>query len=244
MSILQCLLILSALAPLLVTGPNLVPAQAFAVLDDSGDNKSTKDYKNSIQRDVNAKVDHTNQQLDQDNLCHKDDDCEQANGGEQLEGTDNTAEGFNDQSKNIQQQPAVTTISPTSPGNGTTPTPTPTPTPPEGKAILTLCKEVINTGGTDLVAADFEIFFNSSFSFEVTPDRFRADENCTNVVLDPVEHVFHEFASEDYNDIVINPQTSGECRFTFFGSTSPHFEITAVEGMVHNCKITNIVSPR
>ena len=130
MNILQCLLILSALASLLVTGPNLVPVQSYAAAADGGDNgdyKITKDYKDSIHKDVDAKSDSTNQHLSQDNLCYRDDGCEQANEGQQIKGKDNAASGFNDQSKNIQQQqqPAVsTTPSPGTPGNGTTPTPT------------------------------------------------------------------------------------------------------------------------
>ena len=38
---------------------------------DNGDYKGTKDYKNNIQEDVNAKSEITNQQLDQDNLCYR-----------------------------------------------------------------------------------------------------------------------------------------------------------------------------
>ena len=113
MNILQCLLVISALASLLVTGPNLVPVQSYAAAaggGDNGDYKITKDYKDSIHKDVNAKSDSTNQHLGQDNLCYRDDGCEQANEGEQVEGKDNAASGFNDQGKNIeQQQPAVST---------------------------------------------------------------------------------------------------------------------------------------
>ena len=55
MSILQSLLILSALASLLVTGPNLVPVQSYAAaVGDSGGYKTTKDYKDSIKKDVYA----------------------------------------------------------------------------------------------------------------------------------------------------------------------------------------------
>ena len=124
MNILQSLLILSALASLLVTGPNLGPAQPYASAaaadGDSGDHETTKDYKDSIHNDVDSKSDGTNQRLGQDNLCHRDDGCEQANGGQQIEGKDNSASGFNDQSKNIEQQQQQA-LSPAR-GNGTTPT--------------------------------------------------------------------------------------------------------------------------
>ena len=106
MNILLGLLILSALTSLLVTGPNLAPSQSYATAadGDNGDYKTTKDYKDSIHKDINSKSDNTNQHLSQDNLCYRDDGCEQANEGQQIEGKDNDASGFNDQSKNIQHQ--------------------------------------------------------------------------------------------------------------------------------------------
>ena len=117
MNILQCLLVLSALASLLVTGPNMVPVQANAEPGDNGDYKITKDYKSSIRKDVDSKSDSTNQHLGQDNLCYRVDDCEQANQGQQIVGKDNDAKGFNDPSKNVQQsQPAgVSNLPPSTP---------------------------------------------------------------------------------------------------------------------------------
>ena len=112
MIILQCLLILSALASLLVTGPNLSPAQSYAAGDDNGDYKITKDYKDSIYKDISPKYDSANQHTDQDNLCYKDDDCEQASEGEQVKGKDNETSGFNDQSKNAQQLPTAAGTAP------------------------------------------------------------------------------------------------------------------------------------
>ena len=112
---------------MIVTGSNLVPAQSYAAAagdsDNGGDYKSTKDYKDSIHKDINAKSRDTNQHSSQDKLCYRDDNCEQASEGEQIKGKDNSAEGFNDQSKSIEQQPAVTTppILGT-PRNGTAPT--------------------------------------------------------------------------------------------------------------------------
>jgi hypothetical protein len=73
MNILQCLLILSALASLLVTGLNMVPVQSYAVNDDKDDNKITKDYKNNIHSDIYSKADSTNQHSGQDNLCYRPD---------------------------------------------------------------------------------------------------------------------------------------------------------------------------
>ena len=132
MNNLHYLLILSSLTSLLVMGPNLVPVKSYAAVDIDGGYKTTKDYKDSIKKDIYAESDKTDQHLGQDNLCYRDDGCEQANEGEQVEGKDNEASGFNDQSKSIeqqqQQQSAVSTAPiPGTPGNGTSLTPTPTP---------------------------------------------------------------------------------------------------------------------
>jgi hypothetical protein len=58
--------------------------------------------------------------MDQENLCLRDDECNNSNVGEQTLGNDNSVTGFSDQSKNIQA-----TI---------TPTVTPTPIPPTCQA--------------------------------------------------------------------------------------------------------------
>ena len=53
----------------------------------------------------------SNQDLDQDNLCYRSPECQQANDAQQIEGNDNEATGFNDQSKNfdIEAIPTSTT---------------------------------------------------------------------------------------------------------------------------------------
>ena len=61
MSILQCLLVISALASLFVSGPNMVPVESYASAaaaagGDNGDYKTTKDYKDSIHKDINCRV--------------------------------------------------------------------------------------------------------------------------------------------------------------------------------------------
>ena len=77
------------------------------------DNKKTNDFKSSIKRKLRIDKKSSSQKLDQDNFCYRGDDCQQANEGQQIVGKDNEATGFNDQSKNIQQQPgALTTIQP------------------------------------------------------------------------------------------------------------------------------------
>jgi hypothetical protein len=150
MNILQCLLVISALASLFVSGPNMAPVQSEAASPsaaggDKDDYKITKDYKERIQKDVNVKSSKTNQHLGQDNLCYKDDDCEEATEGEQIKGKDNVASGFNDQGKNIQQHQQPPVSPSISPRNDTTiPTPTQTPTPTE-ESTLTVTKIVSGT---------------------------------------------------------------------------------------------------
>ena len=156
MNILWCLLLIAALASLFVTGPNLSPVQSYAAAadNDNGDYKITKDYKDSIKKDVYAESGKTNQHLGQDNLCYRGDDCEQANEGEQVEGKDNAASGFNDQSKSIgqqQQQPSAVSTAPIpgTPGNGTSPTPTPTPPTAVTLAPTSALSGVTSTPNTD-----------------------------------------------------------------------------------------------
>jgi hypothetical protein len=81
MNILQCLLLIVALASLFVTGTNLAPVSPYgaAAAGDNGDYKMTKDDKGSIHMDVNAESDSTNQHSSQDNFCYRDDDCKQSN---------------------------------------------------------------------------------------------------------------------------------------------------------------------
>ncbi len=111
--------------------------------------------------------------MDQDDLCYRPDGCEQANEGEQITGKDNEASGFNDQSKNIQQQqqPALsTTPTPQTAGNGTAPTPTPTPT----TSTLTVAKHVVCNFASTMVECPTANTFNitattgngSSLSFD------------------------------------------------------------------------------
>lgn len=125
------------------------------------------------------------------------------------------------------------------------PTPEPKPIPPAGKALLFVCKQVDNSRGTDLVASDFVVRFNAS-NLEVTPSIFNADENCTEVILEPGRHVFIEYISKDpaQKDIVIRAEASGDCTFILNSNPSPLFDITAVEGEVYSCNITNHLSPR
>jgi hypothetical protein len=63
--------------------------------------KDTKDLKQSIKDETNAQRE--NQKAGQNNVCVRgDEDCEQANQGQQIAGKDNEATGFNDQSADVQ----------------------------------------------------------------------------------------------------------------------------------------------
>ena len=57
-------------------------------------------HKSSIKASSEADKKSASQHLDQDNVCYRGDDCQQANEGQQIVGKDNDAKGFNDQSDN------------------------------------------------------------------------------------------------------------------------------------------------
>jgi YVTN family beta-propeller protein len=196
MNILRCLLILSALTSLLVTGPNLVPVQSFAAVasenDKDDNNKITKDYKDSIHKDINAKSDSTNQHLGQDSLCYRDDGCEQATEGQQINGKDNTANGFNDQSKNIQQQqPGVSTPpSPQTPGNGTAPTPT--------TSTLTVTKHVVcNFTSTTANCPTADTFNITATTGNGSSISFSGSESGTPLTINPPFPVTYQVTEND-----------------------------------------------
>ena len=197
MNILQSLLILSALASLLVTGPNLGPSQPYASAaaagGDNGDYKTNKDYKDSIHKDVNAGSDSTNQHSTQDNLCYRDDGCEQANGGQQITGKDNEASGFSDQSKNAQQEQHQQPV-----GVSNLP-----PSTPQQTGSLLVTKNITCPDGFDCPAP-------SDFTMRVTgtqgngnpsPSSFAGSEEGTTVTLNLGEYN----VTEDFEDSTSSP---------------------------------------
>ena len=103
-------------------------------------------------------------------------ECKQANDGQQMAGKDNTANGFNDQSKNIEQQQSA--ISPTS-------SPTSSPTP--GPSTLTVSKDVIcNFAPSSAVecpaASEFSITATTSNGPSLT---FSGSESGTPLTINP-----------------------------------------------------------
>jgi hypothetical protein len=234
MNILRCLLILSALASLLITGPNLAPIQSYSVAaaGDSSDHKIIKDYKNSIDKDVNAESDRTSQHLGQDDFCYKGDDCVQASEGQQIAGKDNEASGFNDQSRNLQQQAVTPTATPTQP-----------PTPPT-TGTLNICKTVINqVPGLTFQPSDFT--FN--FSTPANPSTFQgANEGCTLVTVAPGTYAFAESIPQFVTGFGFN--ITGGCDFVDFTSNPEGltdgvlFNGTIAAGETQTCALSNAIN--
>jgi hypothetical protein len=112
------LLLITIIAATLVMGTSVIPMQSYA--GGQEDHKKAKDLS-SITSNYESDKKIASQDQDQGNFCYRGDDCEQANQGQQVIGKDNEANGFNDQSRNIQQQALTPTSTPTQP-----PTPIPT----------------------------------------------------------------------------------------------------------------------
>ena len=98
------------MASSLILGTNIIPMQSYAVKDNSDSHDETGDWGGDFSKDSNSES-KSNQDLDQDNLCYRSPECQQANDAQQIEGNDNEATGFNDQSKNfdIESIPTSTT---------------------------------------------------------------------------------------------------------------------------------------
>ena len=118
-------LLMAAMASLLLMGTAIIPMQAHAYQDKKigGDDNDKKSIKASLEKDKR----NASQKMDQDNTCYRDEDCQQANQGQQIVGNGNEANGFNDQSRSIQEAPIHTqTTTPPTSQNNTQPLP-PTP---------------------------------------------------------------------------------------------------------------------
>src|SRR5215217_9611841 len=92
------LLLVAVLTSLLIMGTSIIPTQSYA-----DDHKKTSDSKPSIKESSQIGKKITNQKMYQDNFCYRNGQCKQANDGQQIVGKDNEANGFNDQSKTIEQ---------------------------------------------------------------------------------------------------------------------------------------------
>ena len=229
MSILRCLLILSALTSLLVTGPNMVPVQSHAAaVGDNGGYKTTKDYKDSIQKDVNAESDSTNQHSGQDNFAYRSDDPSQANQGQQITGKDNEAKGFNDQSSNLQSTPATAGAVAGGTGNNGNGT---LPTPPTG--TLSVCKVVIDNTGFGLKPSDFTFAFTSEGA---DPAEFPGSADCTKVTVPEGPYSFGETPIREF-PFPLTITVSGDCTQVVPNGSTFHGSIK--DGETQTCTVTN-----
>jgi Prealbumin-like fold domain len=217
------ILLVAIITSTLVFGTAIVPMQSHA----SGENKKTGDFKSSVK--ANAEVDKKseNQKMDQDNFCYRDDDCQQASEGQQIVGRDNEANGFNDQSRNLQQQSVTPTATPTQP---TTPT----------TGTLNICKTVINqVPGLTFLPSDFT--FN--FSTPANPSTFHgANEGCTPVTVAPGTYAFAESIPQFVTGFGFN--ITGGCNFVDFTSNPDGvlFNGTIAAGETQTCALSNAIN--
>ncbi len=218
-------LLTAAITLLLVIGTAIIPIQSYA----SEEHKKYGDSKSSINSDTYENKKGASQHQDQDNFCYRGDECEQANQGQQVIGKDNDAKGFNDQSRNIQQQALNPTATPTQP-----PTQPPTPTPTT--TTLNVCKEVVILGSTSFEPSDF-IF---EFTTPAVPSSFLgANEGCTAVTVAPGTYSFTETFPPG------NPASIGVEGGCAFDSTVEQgtfrFVGTIAAGETQTCTITNTI---
>ena len=95
------ILLIALITATLVLATSIIPMQLYAGKDNNDDHKKGKDFSKIIAGSESDKKS-ASQHQDQDNVCYRGDECEQANQGQQIVGKDNDAKGFNDQSKNAE----------------------------------------------------------------------------------------------------------------------------------------------
>ena len=88
------MLMIAAITSLLVMGTSIIPMQSYA-------GSASDEYKSKIKSSTEIDKKSASQHMDQDNFCYRGDDCQQANQAQQIIGENNDANGFNDQSFNI-----------------------------------------------------------------------------------------------------------------------------------------------
>ena len=116
------------------------------------------------------------------NDCHRSGNgCQQANEGQQIEGNDNAASGFNDQSKNVQQeqQPAAG-VSPSTPTNP----PSQPPSPPQIGTLLVTKNVTCPDGFSCPPPSDFTMHVTGTpGNGNPSPGPFAGSEGGTTVTL-------------------------------------------------------------
>ena len=234
-------LLMASITLLLVMGTAITPIQSYA----SDEHEKTGDAKSSIKSDNEVDKKSANQKMDKDNFCYRDDNCQQANQGQQIVGKDNDATGFNDQSKNIEQQLDATTP--------------PAPTTPSPNGALTVVKQVIcqSNGGSPSDAAVCAFAENSDnfpqpsgYQITVTgsnpsPSTFPGNSTGNQVTLGPGTYTVGEtLASTDAlqtemsaTSITTDSVFSGDCNEQTPPSQTATGSITA--GTSETCGIVN-----
>ena len=89
--------VIAAVASLLLAGTILAPTQSFG---DSGRFIDTTALKNAIRDGISVHLQHSDQHMNQLNLCYRSNVCRQSNVGQNTLGNDNSVTGFTDQSDN------------------------------------------------------------------------------------------------------------------------------------------------
>jgi hypothetical protein len=114
------------------------------------------------------------QHNDEQNSCHRGEDCRQADEGQQIEGNENSAAGLNDQSKNIEQEQ--------NPGISVTPPVTPDVIP----STLTVAKDVTcNFTSTTVDCPTADIFSITVSTGNGSSYTFSGSESGTPLTINP-----------------------------------------------------------
>jgi hypothetical protein len=236
------ILLIAIISSILVLGTGVIPMQSYADRNNE-DHKKTKDFVSSMKASSELAKESASQHQDQDNFCYRGNDCQQANEDQQIVGKDNEAKGFNDQSRNIQQQ-AVTPTQPPTPPPTPPPTQPQTTTPPQTQsptpttATLNICKTIYSQpSGATFQPSDFTFTF---YDFPANPNTFQgANEGCTAVTVAPGPYVFAEVVPQSVNRFLV--LIYGDCEFGPFFLDRVFFTGFIPEGETQTCTIRNAI---
>jgi hypothetical protein len=89
--------VIGVVASVMFAGTILAPTQSYG---DSGRFIDTTSLKNAIRDGISVHLQHSDQHMNQLNLCYRSNECRQSNVGQETLGNDNQVTGFTDQSDN------------------------------------------------------------------------------------------------------------------------------------------------
>ena len=89
--------VIAVVASVMFAGTILAPTQSYA---DSGRFIDTTSLKNAIRDGINVHLEHSDQHMNQLNLCYRSNECRQSNVAQNTLGNDNSVTGFADESDN------------------------------------------------------------------------------------------------------------------------------------------------